>query len=452
MLPINLPGTAVERTEDIENLFSVYANCEGRPSGCISCGSVDLYGHGALQQDIMDLPHHDKITCIHLNRKRWRCKDCGVTFLHPLNWIDDDHRATNRFVDRIAILALEHSFSDLARKYGVHEKTIRNIFYRHYKDVIDTTLFQAPEYMGIDEIKIARGLRGVITNISERTGIEFLPKNTSVELSRYFEAMPDKDKVKAVAIDCAQHYRTLVYKYFPNASVVADKYHILRAADYAIDNIRRDLRGSIEQRRTKLKLKKDKFILKTRERSLSEWERAQLQMWRQDFPILGAAYDLKEEFYRIYDVKTQPEARLRFNTWKSNIPPELAKYFEPILITWSNWDKEIFEYWNHPITNAYTECQNMLTRAIDRIGRGYSFDALRVKLLLAPKKQGIVTSFRSIKKKRQSVDKSIGYAMFYVGGYDDYETVKVPERKEVTFGVDLAKLEEWLINDSAMTP
>jgi len=54
---------------------------------------------------------------------------------------------------------------------------------------------------------------------------------------------------------------------------------------------------------------------------------------------------------------------------------------------------------------------------------GVSFDALRVKLLLAPKKQGIVTSFRSIKKKRQSADESIGRAMFYVGGYDDYETV-----------------------------
>ena len=25
-------------------------------------------------------------------------------------------------------------------------------------------------------------------------------------------------------------------------------------------------------------------------------------------------------------------------------------------------EKEIFEYWNHPITNAYTECQNMLAR------------------------------------------------------------------------------------------
>lgn len=68
-----------------------------------------------------------------------------------------------------------------------------------------------------------------------------------------------------------------------------------------------------------------------------------------------------------------------------------------------------------------------------------------MKLPLAPKKQGVVTSFRSIKKKRKAADNSIGFALFSGGGDDDeYETIKVPERKTVTFGVDLTKLEEWL--------
>lgn len=260
----------MERTEDTGTAFSVYANCEGRPAGCTTCGSLALYAHGTLKQDIMDLPLHGKVLCIHLTRKRWKCRDCNTTFLHPLNWIDDDHRATIRFINKIASLSLERSFSDLAREYGVHEKTVRNIFYRHYKGVIDTTRFQSPVYMGIDEIKIAGGLRGVITNISDRAGIEFLAKNTTVELSAYFEKMPDRENVKAVAIDCARHYRTLIYQYFPNASVVADKYHILRSADFAVDKIRIDVRNSIENKRTKLKLKKDKFILKTREKNLTD--------------------------------------------------------------------------------------------------------------------------------------------------------------------------------------
>lgn len=446
MLPLNLPGVIVERTEDTGTAFSVYANCEGRPAGCTTCGSPMLYAHGTLKQDIMDLPLHGKVLCIHLTRKRWKCRDCNTTFLHPLNWIDDDHRATIRFINKIASLSLERSFSDLAREYGVHEKTVRNIFYRHYRDVIDTTRFQSPKYMGIDEIKIAGGLRGVITNISDRTGIEFLAKNTTVALSAYFEKMPDRENVKAVAIDCTRHYRTLIYQYFPNASVVADKYHILRSADFAVDKIRIDVRNSIENKRTKLKLKKDKFILKTREKNLTDWDREQLKTWRESFPILGTTYDLKEEFYRIYDARNVEEARLKFTVWKGKIPESLLKYWEPILTTWTNWDKEIFEYWNHPITNAYTECQNMLTRAIDRLGRGYSFDALRVKLLLAPKRQGVITSFRSIKRKKTTKNLAMpSYSLARAGiPVDDYEICNVEEQKMVELGIDLTKLADWL--------
>ena len=92
--------------------------------------------------------------------------------LPSLAWLDDDHLATKRFVDKIAELALERSFSALSREYGINEKTVRNIFYGRYKDDIDTAKFTQPEYMGIDEIDVAGGARGVITNLSNNTAID----------------------------------------------------------------------------------------------------------------------------------------------------------------------------------------------------------------------------------------------------------------------------------------
>ena len=84
---------------------------------------------------------------------------------------------------------------------------------------------------------------------------------------------------------------------------------------------------------------------------------------------------------------------------------------------------------------------------MDRLGRGYSFDALRVKLLRAPKKQGVVTSYRSIKRKlKKPPEFAMQRMVFLCTGLDDddYETIQVPERKEVTFGVDIARLADWL--------
>lgn len=72
-----------------------------------------------------------------------------------------------------------------------------------------------------------------------------------------------------------------------------------------------------------------------------------------------------------------------------------------------------------------------------------AFDALRVKLLLAPKKESAVTSYRSIRRKKAS-DPSIHRFMSFMTEDDEYETVKVLERRLVTWGVDIAKLADWL--------
>jgi transposase len=41
----------------------------------------------------------------------------------------------------------------------------------------------------------------------------------------------------------------------------------------------------------------------------------------------------------------------------------------------------ILNYFEHPVTNAYTESLNSLIRVMNRLGRGYSFEALRAKIL-----------------------------------------------------------------------
>lgn len=116
MLPIDLPGVDILGSESADATLTIQAGCSGRPVSCLTCGSANFIGHGQKLQEVMDLPHHGRYTCIRLARKRYRCKDCAQTFFHPLEWIDDDHRAMRRFVDRIATLSLERSFSDIARE------------------------------------------------------------------------------------------------------------------------------------------------------------------------------------------------------------------------------------------------------------------------------------------------------------------------------------------------
>lgn len=51
----------------------------------------------------------------------------------------------------------------------------------------------------------------------------------------------------------------------------------------------------------------------------------------------------------------------------------------------TNWHDEIFAYFENPMTNAYTESSNNLTRVMNRMGRGYSFEVIRARMLFDPK-------------------------------------------------------------------
>lgn len=56
--------------------------------------------------------------------------------------------------------------------------------------------------------------------------------------------------------------------------------------------------------------------------------------------------------------------------------------FAELLSAMKNWREPIFNYFDHRVTNAYTEAMNGLIKIANRAGRGYSFEVLRARMLL----------------------------------------------------------------------
>ena len=71
----------------------------------------------------------------------------------------------------------------------------------------------------------------------------------------------------------------------------------------------------------------------------------------------------------------------RYEAWYRGISTEIRPYFADLIRAFTNWQPFILNYFEHPVTNAYTESLNSLTRVMNRLGRGYSFEALRAKIL-----------------------------------------------------------------------
>lgn len=378
---LNLPAFKVQRVEEADHDYHVYAEVSNPQGVCTTCGSDHLIGHGRNGQVIRDLPTHGKRLAIYVDTRRWRCQSCGKTFMQALPAVNAKREMTDRLVRWIGQQSLKRTFSSIADDTGLDEKTIRNIFRDYINELEAEFRFETPKWMGIDEIHIINKPRCVVSNIQNNTIVDMLYNRNKDTVAKYLLKMPNRDKVQYVAIDMWTPYRDAVSAVLPEATIVIDKFHVVRMANDAVEKVRKSLREQLtpKQRRG---LMHDRFVLLKRERDLNDKEALLLDGWTKNYPELGAAYRLKEGFYAVYEGSGSPEAALAaYEAWNKAVVPEVRDAFHDLIRAFTNWQPFILNYFEHPVTNAYTESLNSLIRVMNRLGRGYSFEALRAKIL-----------------------------------------------------------------------
>ncbi|MDR7318936.1 ISL3 family transposase [Brevibacillus nitrificans] len=378
---LNLSAYNVLETEYGEHDIHIKVETKAPPFVCPHCGCVaNLYKHSKRDQLVMDLPIHGKRVGLIVKRQRYKCRECNQTFWERLPVVDEKRYCTRRLVQYIERKCLKHTFTSVAEEVGMDEKTIRNIF-RDYINELEAELrFETPRWLGIDEIHIIKKPRCVLSNVEEHTLLDLLQDRNKTTVVGYLSRLPNKSNVKYVAMDMWQPYRDAVKATLPNAVIVVDKFHVVRMANQAMETIRKNLRSGLtpKQRRG---LMHDRFILLKRKKELDGKGFLTLDLWTKNYPDLGVAYNLKESFFDIWDCETKDEAIQMYRQWEASIPDSMRAAFEPLTRAMGNWSEEIFNYFDHRITNAYTESLNSLIRVMNRLGRGYSFEALRAKIL-----------------------------------------------------------------------
>lgn len=376
---LHLPNLRTVNVQEVDDLYRVETKGSVVPTTCPTCASA-LYRHGSQRQTYMDTPMHGKQVLIEVDRKRYRCKVCGKTLFEPLPAIDSKRLATRRLVQHIERHCLRKTFAELAREVGVDDKTIRNVFDDYVARLKQTAVFETPEILGIDELKIIGQYRAMITNVEKLALFDMLPTRNKADLIAYFKTMPGKDKVRILTMDLWNVYRQVAQDQFPGRMVVADRFHVVRMANDSIEKVRKAIRKGLETK-DRLKLKDDRFVLLAREKNLSDKERAKLEKWTEMYPVLGAAYKAKEAFHDIYTHRSKDDAQKAAQGWLDSMDKDVAWAFRETMGALQSWWTEIFNHYDFPTSNAYTESINNIAKGMNRMGRGYSFDVIRARLL-----------------------------------------------------------------------
>ena len=371
----------LETQEDAYNM-RVVAGKPVQPEVCPRCGVENprVYKHDQQDQTFMDTPMHGKRVGIQVVRQRWRCLECGKTFQQLLPEMDEKRNMTRRLVDYIQQRSLVRTFTEVADDVGVNDKTVRNVFREYVALLEEDREIETPTWLGIDELFLIRKPRCIFTDVKKRSIVDLLAKRDKLTVSKWLTNLPRKTTVEVVTMDMWKPYRDAAQALLPAAKVVVDKFHVVKMANKCLDDTRKRLRADMTTA-DRRKLMRDRHIILKREKDLDVMDHAAMEVWTGMLPELYYGYQAKERFFGVYDAPDRKEGQERYDAWLGSLDMLTRVNFKELITACENWKPEILNYFGTGATNAYTEAANGLAKIANRNGRGYSFEAIRAKII-----------------------------------------------------------------------
>ena len=435
MNQLNLPEFRVLKVEENEQKDLKFTVEAIKPIvSCPECGNEDCYKHAPMERFVRDLNMFNQRVGIVVKGNRYKCKQCGKTFTEKFYSIDDRDKITIRLKEHIKELSLKEPFKKIGDIYTISPTTVKRIFNEYVEEQERAMIFETPRVLGIDEVHLNKKMRCIFTDIEKLKILDMLPNRSKKDVIKFLSKVPDLHKVEVVTMDMWRPYKDSITETIPKAHLVVDKYHVVQYVNKALDTVRKSFRETLSPQQRK-QLMRDRFVLLRNKEDLIPADRLNRDIWFTVFPTLRTAYYIKEGLRDMYLCETKQQALAYYKEWKSSIPADMKPFIEVASI-FDNWNTEIFNYFDHFVTNAFTESRNNSIKEIEKRGRGYSFEVLRAKIL-----------FGTRATIRPKYDKDNGYMRIGKMTLNSFNFDYSEPQLEEGFGVSIPQLLEVIERD-----
>lgn len=375
-----------------KNTVTFYFKKKSKMEVCPKCATKSYSTYDSREVTIKDAPIRDKQVYLKIKKRRFFCKSCKKPFTEPIQGIIKGRRSTVRFRKHIFWCAA--NFDNLKRvqqKNKCSSWMVYNSFYEHAE--LEVRKLQHPwgKTVGIDEHSFIRNQKFghkefasvfVDYNSSRVREAVYGRYPSDFRKDKRLNAIPGRDNVENVIIDFSPSMRSFAKEFFPGAKIIADKFHLIKLANHAVNmkrlEIMKDPKSYI-QRNRKNPLRK--LLLTNGDRLHFYGQRA--LMYTFDFHRdLEAFYRVKEMIHELYRVRGYKRARKKLIRITDFIASLKMKGLMSLRKTLMDWRKEILNYFKRRVTNGKTEGFNRKAKLIQRQAYGFKkFENYRLKLI-----------------------------------------------------------------------
>jgi transposase len=365
----------IEKTQlDEENfILNIYLSTHKRnlfTSPC--CNEPNCKIHSYIPRKVRTLDCFNYQTFLHYRKPRIRCNKCGKIITINLPWESPNTTLTTIFEDRVVALAEKMPFTSVGQAMGITDKRSAIIVERRVTaSRINVDLSKVTK-IAVDETSEAKGHKYITVFIDMETkGVIFITEGKDASVLEKFAAElitknGHPDNITDVAIDMSPAFIAGVNRYFPNASITFDKFHVVKLVNEALDQVRRS-----ESKNTPI-LKGTRFIWLHNPINLTLKQQELLKILSNQRLKTGRAYRYKLTLQDIYkQAESTCEAESQFKrliSWglKSRLDPiiNVAKSLRSHL-------SGLLNFFNSGLTSDIIEGANSRIQEIKRRSKGF---------------------------------------------------------------------------------
>ena len=349
---------------------------------CPRCGALTELVHDYRTQRVRDLPVQGKKVYWDYRKRRYRCSCCEKRFYEKCPLLPKYHRITNRVAFSVLDeLSRKQSMKDIAERLNVSSSSVARYLRNQHFGRPDTL----PEVISIDEFRgnteFGR-FQTIITDLKRQKVFDILPNNEEHTIFEYFRRFENRDRVRYFVSDMKKEYVRIAKLLFPNATIVTDRFHVLRYACFALENVRKRVQKDLS-REFRLYFKRSRLLLLKHRDKLTPFSMNRVSRMLEICPELRDAYLLKEKMYSLFASEDYETAKKRFSEFMLFAGvAEIPEYRECTTMM-TNWAPLILNAFRCRYSNGFTEGCNNTIKVIKRTGYGYrNFENFRSRILM----------------------------------------------------------------------
>lgn len=379
---LSLPGFAIKKVSGYNPLV-IDVHYRNKPR-CPSCNGRKVRKKSGFMRRVRHEPIGHRQTVLRFKAYKLFCHACRRYFNQQFPGINKHQRATQRLHHHVFHRHTEGaSQQTLARDFKMGKATIERWYHQQYvlaHSEVDTK--RCPAVLGIDEHFFSKrqGYATTFCNLKKHRIFDIVKGRSAKDLESFLNQLQGKDKVKVVCIDLSSTYRHLVQQHFPNAKIVADRFHVIRLMNHMCMQTYQDIDPKMKHKRGLL------AALRTNPENLSANRLQKRDEYLSQQPVISAIYQFKQRLRRVLMKKTMQAKRCEriipvFLRMIKALKQSPFKRLVTLGKTLYQWREEVVRMWRFKKNNGITEGFHRKMKLIQRRAYGFrNFENYRLRV------------------------------------------------------------------------